>query len=92
MRIAPVGWAFETEEETLMAAKKSAECTHNHPEGIKGAQAVALSIFLARNGIAGGIAEALYGIPKEIRDKGMAYLPKELRNTVCDFEARFGCK
>ena len=50
MRIAPVGWAFETEDETLKAAKKSAECTHNHIEGIKGAQATALCIFLARHG------------------------------------------
>lgn len=50
MRIGPVGWAFDTIEETLAAAKISAECTHNHPEGIKGAQAVALCIFMARNG------------------------------------------
>lgn len=50
MRVGPVGWAFKTKEETLVAAKKSAECTHNHPEGIKGAQATALAIFMARNG------------------------------------------
>lgn len=50
MRVGPVGWAFKTKEETLAAAKKSAECTHNHPEGIKGAQATALAIFMARNG------------------------------------------
>ena len=50
MRVGPVGWAFETLEETLSAAKTSAECTHNHPEGIKGAQAVAMVIFLARKG------------------------------------------
>lgn len=50
MRVSPVGWFFETEEETLDAAKRSAECTHNHPEGIKGAQATALAIFLARHG------------------------------------------
>lgn len=50
MRVAPVGWAFETLEETLDAAKRSAECTHNHPEGIKGAQATAHAIFMARHG------------------------------------------
>lgn len=50
MRVSPVGWFFDTEEETLDAAKRSAECTHNHPEGIKGAQATALAIFLARHG------------------------------------------
>jgi len=50
MRVSPVGFAFNTEDEVLTEAKKSAEITHNHPEGIKGAQATALSIFLARTG------------------------------------------
>ena len=49
MRVSPIGWYFNTIEETLKEAKKSAEITHNHPEGIKGAQAVATSIFMARN-------------------------------------------
>ena len=44
MRIFPVGWAFNTREEVFARAKESAECTHNHPEGIKGAQATALAI------------------------------------------------
>lgn len=50
MRVGPVGWAFDNERDTLEAAKRSAECTHNHPEGIKGAQATTLCIFMARNG------------------------------------------
>ena len=50
MRVSPVGWAFDTLEETLEAAKQSAEVTHNHYEGIKGAQATAACIFLARTG------------------------------------------
>ena len=50
MRVSPVGWAFETLEKTLTVAKQSAEVTHNHPEGIKGAQAVAAAIYLARTG------------------------------------------
>jgi ADP-ribosylglycohydrolase len=50
MRVSPVGFAFDTLEEVLAEAKLSAEVTHNHPEGIKGAQAVAASIFLARTG------------------------------------------
>ena len=50
MRVSPVGWAFDTVEETLRQASASAAITHNHPEGIKGAQAVALAIFSARNG------------------------------------------
>jgi ADP-ribosylglycohydrolase len=48
MRVSPVGFAFDTMEEVLAEAKRSAEVTHNHPEGIKGAQAVAATIFLAR--------------------------------------------
>jgi len=50
MRVSPVGFAFESAEEVLEQAKNSAEVTHNHKEGIKGAQATALSIFLARKG------------------------------------------
>ena len=50
MRVSPAGWAFDTLEETLSAAKQSAEVTHNHPEGIKGAQSVAAAIYLARTG------------------------------------------
>ncbi|MCP4370948.1 MAG: ADP-ribosylglycohydrolase family protein, partial [Deltaproteobacteria bacterium] len=50
MRVSPVGFAFNSIEDVLAEAKKSAEVTHNHPEGIKGAQATALAIFLARGG------------------------------------------
>lgn len=50
MRVSPIGWAFDTLGETLDAAKKSAEITHNHPEGIKGAQATAACVYLARIG------------------------------------------
>ena len=50
MRIAPVGWAFDTLEATLAEAERSAACTHDHPEGVKGAQSVAAAIFMARRG------------------------------------------
>ena len=50
MRVSPVGFAYNTLDEVLYEAKKSAEVTHNHPEGIKGAQATASAIFLARTG------------------------------------------
>jgi len=46
----PVGFAFNTLDKVLAEAQKSAEPTHNHPEGIKGAQATAASIFLGRAG------------------------------------------
>jgi ADP-ribosylglycohydrolase len=50
MRVSPVGLAYPTQEDVLEQAKKSAEVTHDHPEGIKGAQAVASAVFLARTG------------------------------------------
>ncbi|NIQ01965.1 MAG: ADP-ribosylglycohydrolase family protein [Nitrospinaceae bacterium] len=50
MRVSPVGFAFDTLEEVLHEARRSAEVTHNHPEGIKGAQATAAAVFLARTG------------------------------------------
>ena len=50
MRVSAVGWMFETIEETECVAEISASITHNHPEGIKGAQAIAAAIFMARKG------------------------------------------
>ncbi|MFC2092018.1 ADP-ribosylglycohydrolase family protein [Elusimicrobiota bacterium] len=50
MRVSPVGFAFDTLDKVLLQARKSAEVTHNHPEGIKGAQAAAAAIFLAKTG------------------------------------------
>ena len=50
MRVSPVAWVAETLEDAEEFAAWSAEVTHNHPEGIKGAEAVAAAIFLARDG------------------------------------------
>ena len=49
MRVGPVGWWFHSLEETLREAERSAAVTHNHPDGIAGAKAVAACIFLARH-------------------------------------------
>ncbi len=46
MRVSPVGFAFDNEQSVLAEAKRAAEVTHNHPEGIKGARAAALAVFL----------------------------------------------
>lgn len=54
MRVSPVGWAYDTEADVLREAARSAAVTHDHPEGIKGAQAVALAVFLARTGASKG--------------------------------------
>ena len=50
MRVSAAGWLYDTIEETRRIARLTAEVTHNHPEGIKGAEATASAIFLARNG------------------------------------------
>lgn len=50
MRVAPIGWAFDDLEVVLREATRSAEVTHDHPEGIKGAQAVAAAVLLGRTG------------------------------------------
>jgi ADP-ribosylglycohydrolase len=50
MRVSPIGLAFDTMDRVLAEAERSAEVSHNHPEGIKGAQAMALAVFLARQG------------------------------------------
>jgi len=50
MRVSAAGWLFDTLEETRHMARLTAEVTHNHPEGVKGAEATAAAIFLARTG------------------------------------------
>jgi ADP-ribosylglycohydrolase len=50
MRVSPVGWFYDGLDEVLKGAKASAEVTHDHPEGIKGAQSTAVAIYLARTG------------------------------------------
>ncbi len=50
MRISSAGWLCDTMEETRHVARLTAEVTHNHPEGIKGAESIAAAIFLARTG------------------------------------------
>ena len=50
MRVSAAGWLYDTMEETRHIARLTAEVTHNHPEGIKGAEATASAIFMARKG------------------------------------------
>jgi len=150
MRVAPCGWFAGSLEEAESLAETSAAVTHNHPEGIKGAQATAAAIYLARTGngkieikkyvetrygydlnrqldmirptyafnescqetvpeaitaflestsfedairnaislggdsdtlaaITGGIAEAYYGVPQNMKEKALSYLDDALR-------------
>lgn len=79
MRASPIGFAFSTVEEVLRQAKLSAEISHNHPEGIKGAQAAALAVFLARKGYqkekirARLTAEFAYDLSRTVDDIRPAY-------------------
>ena len=148
-------------KEVLAKAKESAECTHNHPEGIKGAQVTALCILMARQGVSkeeirheiestfgynlrftcdeirpsytwggtcqdsvpqaivsfldgndfedcvrnaisiggdsdtigcitGSIAEAFFGVPVELRERAMLYLPDGFKTVITEFENKYG--
>jgi ADP-ribosylglycohydrolase len=50
MRVSPCGFIAKAEDEAILLSRKVTEVTHNHPEGLKGAEAVSVAIFLARNG------------------------------------------
>ena len=160
MRVSPVGFAAKDVEEAKLLSAKVTCISHNHPEGMKGAEATAVAIVMAREGntkeeirkamweyydlsttvdmywtawtghgreicqvslpqalvcflegndnedvirncvsiggdtdtiaaIAGGIAEAYYGVPKEYQEKLQGYLPADLRKIVEAFRARF---
>ena len=79
MRVSPVGFAYNRVEEVLHQAKRSAEVTHNHPEGIKGAQATALAVYLAR------IAEDKATIRNEISSR-FGY---DLNRTIDEIRATY---
>ena len=159
MRVSSVGWFYDSLERTREVARWTAEVTHNHPEGIKGAESVAAAIFMARNGsskdeirryvteqfgydlsrtcdeirptyhhvescqetvpeafaaffdgtdfedvirtavslggdcdtltcIAGGMAEAFYGVPDDLKQECVRRLPEELLKILQDFDAK----
>ncbi|MDY2913680.1 MAG: ADP-ribosylglycohydrolase family protein [Candidatus Enteromonas sp.] len=79
MRISPVGWVCDTLEETIALSKITTEVSHNHPEGIKGAEAIAVAIFLARNG----------SIKEEIKEKMIGYYPEIKDMTIAGLISSF---
>jgi ADP-ribosyl-[dinitrogen reductase] hydrolase len=80
IRVSPIGFAFDTRHEVLEEAGQSSAATHNHPEGIKGAQATALAIFLARSGC------SKQEIREEIEDRFEGY---NLSRTVDDIRSSY---
>ena len=159
MRVSAVGFAARTPEECKDMSRKVTEVTHNHPDGILGAEATAMAIFMARRGatipqirkvfteqyypidftldgirdsykwgalcsntvpqameaffestgyedairsaisiggdsdtiaaITGGVAEAYYGVPDELREQAMSYLTPDLREVILAYEKLF---
>ncbi|MDE7439249.1 MAG: ADP-ribosylglycohydrolase family protein [Clostridia bacterium] len=82
MRISPVGWVANSEDELKELSATVTGVTHNHPEGIKGAEAVALAIYLARTGADKGT----------IRERTAQYYPilKDKNFTVKNLQASYG--
>ncbi|MCY2994412.1 MAG: ADP-ribosylglycohydrolase family protein [Planctomycetota bacterium] len=160
MRVSSVGFAYDGLDDVMQHAERTAAVTHSHPEGIRGAQATAVAIYLARTGsdkqairrhlvevfgyelstpldairetyefdiscqgsvpqsivafleaedfedairnaislggdadtmacIAGGIAEAYWGVPQEMEQQALSYLDGHLRSVVDEFHRRF---
>lgn len=50
MRVSPIGWAFDSPQRVMQEAQQSACVTHCHPEGLKGSQATAMAVYMARTG------------------------------------------
>lgn len=80
MRVSPVGFAYETEEDVLEHARQTAVVTHDHPEGVKGAQATALAVFLARKGFG----------TEAIRERISTQFGYDLSRTVNDIRPSYG--
>lgn len=88
MRVSPCGLIAVTLDEAIALAKASAEVTHNHPEGIKGAEATAAAVFLARSGaskdaIGKYIRDHYYNLPQTLDEIRPTYWFNETcQNTV----------
>ena len=80
MRVSSVGWIADSEEEVKYFSKLVTEVSHDHPEGIKGAEAVAMAIYLARNGT--NMAT--------IRQRMIGYYPRIEKMTVDNIRPGYG--
>lgn len=84
MRVSGCGWWGRTEEEVLELARQSALPTHNHPEGVKGAEAVALAIWLARQNDSGRASRMA------VRERLIEHSRYHLARNVDDIRATYG--
>jgi len=86
MRVSSVGFAFNSVKDVLHEARESAKVTHNHPEGIKGAQATALAVLLARFG------KSKATIKQEISDRFAYNLNRTLDEIRPDYGFDVSCQ
>ena len=84
MRVSPCAWVAKSLDEALFLAEKSAIVTHNHPEGIKGAQAVAAAIWMARNG---STKEEIKAYIESIFEYNLSRTIKEIKESGYDFDS-----
>ena len=84
MRVSPCAWVAKSLDEALTLATKSAEVTHNHLEGIKGAQAVAAAIWMARNG---STKEEIKAYIESTFEYNLSRTIKEIKESGYDFDS-----
>ena len=84
MRVSPCAWVAKSLDEALILAEKSAIVTHNHPEGIKGAQAVAAAIWMARNG---STKEEIKAYIENTFEYNLSRTIKEIKESGYDFDS-----
>ncbi|MFZ0254791.1 MAG: ADP-ribosylglycohydrolase family protein [Gammaproteobacteria bacterium] len=86
MRVSPTGWARDTLSEVLEEARCSARVTHDHPEGIRGAQATAAAVFMARAG------ESKHQIRRAIQDHFGYDLERALDDIRAEYRFDVSCQ
>ena len=84
MRVSPCAWVAKSLDEALFLAEKSAIVTHNHPEGIKGAKAVAAAIWMARNG---STKEEIKAYIESTFEYNLSRTIKEIKEAGYDFNS-----
>lgn len=84
MRVSPCAWVAKSLDEALILAEKSAIVTHNHPEGIKGAKAVAAAIWMARNG---STKEEIKAYIESTFEYNLSRTIKEIKESGYDFDS-----
>lgn len=86
MRVSPIGWLFNNIDDVKSNAYQSAICTHNHKEGVKGAESIAIAIFMARNKF------AIEDIKKYIQDNYKYNLERKIEDIRPTYKFDSSCQ